>query len=436
MKYYDRVKQPTTSTGTGNLTLGSALPGYRAFPAVYASTDRFMYVVEEPVSGQWELGIGQCLGSALVRETPLYGSATTPVSFGAGTKYAYVVHPSELSAAEHMRIFGTGVDGDVLINTTVVLSQNADYRNLTLGPVGTLVTNGWRVRVSGVCDLTNAKAKSILAVGATGGAGAAIGTAGAVSALPSGNTVGPANSGAAGGAGGTAAGSNGSSKAIFTNSNGGNSGASGNGGAGSGGAGGAGSFNGGISGFTRFGIEPLIRHEPINGYATLIRGGDGGAGGGGGGGDGTAGGGGGAGGNGGGVLDLAFAVLKVGPSTPTKVISAEGGAGGAGGTPGAGNRGGGGGGAGAGGGYCHLVVGVVLGSKAGLVTCEGGQGGNAGLKTGTGINGIGGDGGNGGNCHIIRLNTGSPFTETLGSAGSLAGGGTGGAIGGLCNGDV
>jgi hypothetical protein len=428
MKYYDRVKQTTTDTGTGNLALGTALLGYRAFSQMFTTSDRFTYVIEEPVSGQWELGIGQCVGSSLIRETPLYGSTGVPVSFASGVKSVYVAHPAPLSQADHMRTFGTGIDGDVVLSGTVTLTQNTDYRNLSFSPGALLVTNGWRVRVSGVCDLTNTVTTAISANGATGGAGTGV-TGGVASSLPGGNTAGRGQQGIAGGNGGTAAGSNGTAPAgTWANTNGGDSGASGAGGAGSGGGGGAATFSNGISGYTRYGIEPLLHYDTSTGLASLIRGGAGGSSGGGGGGDGTAGGGGGAGGNGGGVLDLAFAVLRVDSTTFAGVISATGGTGGAGGSPAAGNRGGGGGGAGAGGGYCHLVIGTLVGSKASAINCSGGAGGAGGAKTGTGIVGTIGGGGNGGSIQIIKVDTGS-FVEYLGSAGV-------GIAGGFCVGDL
>jgi hypothetical protein len=433
MKFFDRVKQLTTSTGTGALTLMDTPDGYRAFSQVFLAGDRFVYVVQNAATGEWEIGFGQVSSFTLLRESPLYGSSSVPVSFGSGSKEVFVAHPSFLSEADHARTFGTGFDGDVVITGTTVLSADANYRNLTLGPTGTLVTNGYRVRVSGICDLSNTKAHSIIAAGAAGGDGAAGGAGGTPSSLTAATTVGRAQQGAAGGPGGVAAGSNGTTPAAFTPTNGGGPLQSGAGGAGSGGAGGSATFGNAVSGFTRYGVEPLIRD--VSGALGYIKGGAGGCGGGGGGGDGTAGGGGGAGGNGGGVLDLAFAVLKVGAGTAAATISSYGGNGGAGGSPVAGNRGGGGGGNGGGGGYCHLVVGVVTGGHdADLISCAGGAGGAGGAKSGTGVAGGGGGGSDGGSVHVVNLGAGT-FSEFIGSAGGSSSGTTGGA-GGVCVGGV
>lgn len=434
MKFFDRVKQQTSSSGSGALTLDTSLTGFRQFASVFTSTDRFTYVIQNAATGEWEIGIGSLAVNVLTRETPLYSSGALPLPFGAGVKDVFVAHPGFLSEASHVSVFGTGRDGDVVITGTTVLTQNVDYRNLTLGPTGTLVTAGFRVRVSGICDLSGSKTLSIIAPGSPGGAGAAAVTGGSASVLATAVTVGGAQQGSNGGTGTATNGGNATSPVAFTRSNGGTTRLSGSGGAGAGGTGGAGDTGFGVTGFTRYGIEPLVRSN--GGALVYIQGGAGGVGGGAGGGDGgTQGPGGGAGGNGAGVLDLAFAVLKVSPTAPAAVIAAIGGDGGVGGTPGGGNRGGGGGGSGGGGGYCHLVVGVVIGGPdADLISCAGGAGGNGGSKTGTGVVGGGGRGSDGGTIHVINLGAGTT-SEVIGSLGGATAGQLGGA-GGACTGGV
>ncbi len=435
IRLLDRCKQETTATGTGNLTLGTTPSGYRALTSVYAASERFFYVIEGQSTSEWEIGYGYLSASDLVREQPLAGSAATPVSFSSGTKNVFVAHEGKLSAGAFVRLFGDGSDGDLSISAgTTVITQNKNYRNLSISGTGLLVTNGWKVRVQGVFDVSQATiTRAVTNAGGGGGDGLPNGTAGAAASLTGANTVGRAGGGAAGGAGGTAAGSAGSAASNLAVSNGGPGALSGGGGAGSGGAGGAGSTGGSVSGFTHFSAdEPLMRENA--GVVSHIMGGAGGAGGGGGGGDGTAGGGGGAGGNGGGVIDLNCAVLKVSSSTVAGVVESTGGGGGAGGAPAAGNRGGGGGGAGAGGGYIHMVAGTVIGSKSGALIAPGGLGGAGGAKTGTGVAGTGGGGGYGGTIHYFNLTAGTR-TEVIGTAGNAAAGTVGGA-GGTCSCDV
>lgn len=66
MTYYlaDRTAETSTSTGTGDLVLDGAIPGYRTFSTFFGSDgDTFPYVIEEVdgsgvPNGAWEIGIG------------------------------------------------------------------------------------------------------------------------------------------------------------------------------------------------------------------------------------------------------------------------------------------------------------------------------------------------------------------------------------------
>ena len=83
----DRVKETTTTTGTGNITLAGAVAGFRAFSAVLANNDTTLYAIVAQTPGEWEVGVGTWLtGGTLVRTTPIAGSAATPVSFVLGRR--------------------------------------------------------------------------------------------------------------------------------------------------------------------------------------------------------------------------------------------------------------------------------------------------------------------------------------------------------------
>lgn len=86
----DRVKDTTTSTGTGNLTLsGTAPTGFVNFNTAFGtgSANKFQYVIDSSGGSEWEVGIGYLSASTtLVRETILASSTGSAVSFSAGTK--------------------------------------------------------------------------------------------------------------------------------------------------------------------------------------------------------------------------------------------------------------------------------------------------------------------------------------------------------------
>lgn len=92
MKYADRVKETTTTTGTGNLTLAGAVAQFVAFSSRYADGDPIPYAIVGQSGTEWEVGIGTLSGSTtFVRTTVLRSSnADALVSFAAGTKDVFV----------------------------------------------------------------------------------------------------------------------------------------------------------------------------------------------------------------------------------------------------------------------------------------------------------------------------------------------------------
>lgn len=99
----DRVKDTTTTTGTGAITLsGTAPTGYRTFASVLATNDLCYYCIASDGGSEWEVGIGKLTASTtLARQTVLASSnAGALVSFSAGTKDVFLTAPAaELRAA-------------------------------------------------------------------------------------------------------------------------------------------------------------------------------------------------------------------------------------------------------------------------------------------------------------------------------------------------
>jgi hypothetical protein len=90
---YDRVKETSTTTGTGAFTLAGAVSQFRSFSSVFASGavgvyDPLYYCIAGQTGTEWEVGKGY-LSSAtvLVRDTVFSSSnAGALVNFSAGTK--------------------------------------------------------------------------------------------------------------------------------------------------------------------------------------------------------------------------------------------------------------------------------------------------------------------------------------------------------------
>lgn len=87
----DRVKETTTTTGTGNVTLAGAASGFRTFASVMANNDTCTYVIAGGT--EWEVGFGTFVSAtpALARTAVLASSnAGALVSFSAGTKDVFI----------------------------------------------------------------------------------------------------------------------------------------------------------------------------------------------------------------------------------------------------------------------------------------------------------------------------------------------------------
>lgn len=95
--FHDRIKETTTTTGTGNITLAGAVAQFVAFSARYATNDFFYYCVVGQTGTEWEVGKGYLSGATtLVRMTVFESSnADALVSFSAGTKDVFVTLPAE-----------------------------------------------------------------------------------------------------------------------------------------------------------------------------------------------------------------------------------------------------------------------------------------------------------------------------------------------------
>ena len=92
----DRVKETSTTTGTGNVTLLGAESGFQAF-SVFANNDTFLYAIVHRTSAEWEVGLGTYVSAtpAIARTTIFESSnADAAVNFSAGTKDVFVVMPS------------------------------------------------------------------------------------------------------------------------------------------------------------------------------------------------------------------------------------------------------------------------------------------------------------------------------------------------------
>lgn len=97
----DRVKETSTTTGTGTLNLAGAEPGYQTFVAGIGTGNVTYYAIVNRATSEFEVGVGTVTDAAtdtLSRDTVISSSNSDAlVDFGAGTKDVICTLPSEKS---------------------------------------------------------------------------------------------------------------------------------------------------------------------------------------------------------------------------------------------------------------------------------------------------------------------------------------------------
>jgi len=106
----DRVRETSTTTGTGTLTLDGAVTGFRTFSSAIGDTNTCYYTIT--MNGDYEVGLGTVGAGTLARTTILKSSnSNTAVNFGAGTKDVFVTYAADKAvykdASNNVNALGT-----------------------------------------------------------------------------------------------------------------------------------------------------------------------------------------------------------------------------------------------------------------------------------------------------------------------------------------
>src|SRR6056300_1671836 len=123
----DRVKETSTTTGTGTFTLAGAVLGFETFSTAIGNTNTTYYsIVNE--NGEFEVGLGTVGAGTLARTTILSSSnSDSAVNFSAGTKDVFCTLPASKAVI-------LDSSGDIVANNGSNLTNlNAD--NLASGTV-------------------------------------------------------------------------------------------------------------------------------------------------------------------------------------------------------------------------------------------------------------------------------------------------------------
>lgn len=153
----DRVRESSTSSGTGSITLAGAYTGYQTFASAVASGSTVYYTIRNTTAGndgEWEVGVGTFTSPSTLSRDTVFSSSTggSKVSFsGSSVLEVFITQPAEQAvyindATGKVEIFGNG--------TNVVAFTEINTTNLTANTVtltaGTISTNA-----ANATDITN-----------------------------------------------------------------------------------------------------------------------------------------------------------------------------------------------------------------------------------------------------------------------------------------
>ena len=174
----DRIKETTTTTGTGTITLGGAQTGFESFAGIGDGNTTY-YVIQHTSANEFEVGLGTytASGTTLSRDT-IYTSSNSDaaVNFSAGTKIVFVTIPKEASVYED-------ASGDVLIQGQITVGGNptAALEVATKQYVDNLVSSA--IHIHDAVRVESPTALTVTYDNGTAGVGATLTNAGAQAAL-------------------------------------------------------------------------------------------------------------------------------------------------------------------------------------------------------------------------------------------------------------
>jgi plastocyanin len=132
----DRVRQTTTSTGTGTITLDGSVEGFQSF-AVIGNGNTTYYTIAG--GAQWEVGIGTYSSGTLARTTVISSSTGSKLDLAAGTKDVFVTLPASVAVTSGTDVTFTKVTAPTVQATNsagLSLKNSAGTTQLSMGAGG------------------------------------------------------------------------------------------------------------------------------------------------------------------------------------------------------------------------------------------------------------------------------------------------------------
>ena len=177
----DRVKETTTTTGTGTISLGGAVTGFETFAAGIGNSNTVYYCIAHQTAAEFEVGLGTLDGdsSDLTRTTVISSSnSDSAVDFSAGTKDVFCTIPAsklifedannDATIGRNLTVTGdlTITGDDITMNTNTsgaaLIGDGTNFNPVAISGDITIAANGTAAIGSGV--IVNADINSSAAI--------------------------------------------------------------------------------------------------------------------------------------------------------------------------------------------------------------------------------------------------------------------------------
>ena len=155
----NRVRETTSTTGTGAVTLGGAVDGFQTFAAGIGNSNTTYYAISLNSANEWEVGLGTLNGdsSTLTRTTVLQSSnSDAAVDFAAGAKEIFCTLPSE--KALYLDASGDLANSGIITNTSVDASAAIAQTKLALDITNSEVNASAAIALSKLATVTASRA--------------------------------------------------------------------------------------------------------------------------------------------------------------------------------------------------------------------------------------------------------------------------------------
>ena len=148
----DRVKETSTTTGTGTLSLAGAVTGFETFSSAIGNGNTTYYAIVNS-NGEFEVGLGTVSAAALARTTVISSSnSDSAVNLSAGTKNVFVTLPASKAVIE-----------DASSNITIPADLSVGDDLTVLGGVIDFKSNsGSPAALRMYCEVSNAHYQTLL----------------------------------------------------------------------------------------------------------------------------------------------------------------------------------------------------------------------------------------------------------------------------------